>query len=187
MARLEGNYNSVSPFPVGTLKLLIPLFAAGFILLAGCQTSSELPVIALRPTDAPERAATIAADPNLQAGQAVYNLRCAHCHGYAGEGQLVSTVPNTEQLGLHTVPPHDATGHTWQHPSQLIARAIVNGIQNPLQHYPMPPFEGVVTEAEIEQLIAYMSLWWTDEQREWQEQVTQRRADLDAEYDVSNE
>ncbi|MDZ4770551.1 MAG: cytochrome c [Chloroflexota bacterium] len=154
------------------------------IMLTGCQTSSEPPIIAVRPTDAPERAAMIAADSNLQAAERIYNLRCAHCHGYAGEGQLLSTVPNTQQLGLHTVPPHDATGHTWQHPSQLIRQVLLNGIQNPLNHYPMPPFEGVVTDEEIDQLIAYMALWWTDEQRVWQEQVTQRRTELDAEYGI---
>lgn len=166
-------------------RLLMFLLAAVMIILAGCQTSSEPPVVAVRPTDSPERAAIIAADQNLVTGQTVYNLRCAHCHGYAGEGQLLSTVPNTEQLGLHTVPPHDATGHTWQHPSQLIELVVLNGIQNPLEHYPMPPFEGVVTETEIDQLIAYMSLWWTDDQRAWQAQVTQRRAELDAEYEVN--
>jgi hypothetical protein len=42
----------------------------------------------------------------------------------------------------------------------------------------------VVKETEIDQLIAYMSLWWTDEQRVWQAQVTQRRAELEAEYGI---
>lgn len=155
-------------------------------LLAGCQTSSEPPIVAIRPTDSPERVAIIATDPNLQAGQAVYNLRCAHCHGDNGGGQLASTVPNTQQLGLHTVPPHDATGHTWQHPSQLIRQVLLNGIRNPLDHYPMPPFEGVITDEEIDQLIAYMALWWTDEQRTWQAQVTQRRAEANAEFGISS-
>jgi len=156
-------------------------------LLAGCLTSSEPTIVVVRPTDSPERAAMIAADPNLQVGEAAYNLRCAHCHGYAGEGQLLSTVSNTQQLGLHTVPPHDATGHTWQHPSQLIHQVILNGIQNPLDHYPMSPFEGVVTDEEIDQLIAYMALWWTDEQCAWQAQVTQRRDELNAEYSIPEE
>ncbi|MDX2141405.1 MAG: hypothetical protein SF123_25190, partial [Chloroflexota bacterium] len=89
-------------------RLLMFLLAAGVVVLTGCQTSSEPPSVAVRPTDSPERAAIIAADPNLVAGQRTYNMYCAHCHGYAGEGQLAATVPNTQQLGLHTVPPHDA-------------------------------------------------------------------------------
>lgn len=168
-------------------RLNIILFITGIVVLAGCQTSSEPPIVAVRPTDSPERAAIIAANPNLQAGQTTYNLRCAHCHGYAGEGQLLSTVPNTQQLGLHTVPPHDATGHSWQHPSQLIEQVILNGIENPLEHYPMPSFAGVVTQEEIDQLIDYMRLWWTDDQRAWQVQVTQRRAELDAEFGITDE
>lgn len=159
-------------FVIGSLLLVI---------MAGCQSSPEPPTVAVRPTDSPERAAMIASDPNLQVGEQVYNLRCAHCHGDSGEGQLASTVPNTVQLGLHTVPPHDATGHTWQHPSQRLREVILNGIQNPLDLYPMPPFEGVVTDEEIDHLIAYLALWWTDEQRTWQQRVTQRRAELDAE------
>jgi mono/diheme cytochrome c family protein len=114
-------------------------------------------------------------------------LRCAHCHGSAGAGQIAATVPNTQQLGLHIVPPQDATGHTWQHPSQLLRQVILNGIQNPLDHYPMPPFEGVITDEEIDQLIAYISLWWTDEQRQWQAQVTQRRAEGDAQSGLVDE
>lgn len=167
--------------------LLMFLLAAGVVVLAGCQTSSEPPVVAVRPTDSPERAAIIAADPNLVVGQRTYNMYCAHCHGYAGEGQLTATVPNTQQLGLHTVPPHDATGHTWQHPSQLIRQVILNGIQNPLNHYQMGAFEGTVTDEQIDPLIAYMSLWWTDEQRAWQVQVTQRRAELDVEYGFTDD
>lgn len=157
------------------------------VLLGACQTSTETPVVSARSTDSPERVAIIAAAPDLQIGERVYNLRCAHCHGYVGEGQLASTVPNTQQLGLHTVPPHNAVGHTWQHPSQVLRQVILNGIQNPLNHYPMPPFEGVVTDEEIDQLIAYMSLWWTEEQRVWQTQVTQRRSELDMEYGIADD
>jgi mono/diheme cytochrome c family protein len=164
------------------LRLLVSVGI--LVLIAACQPERTPRPAAVRPTDSPERAALIAADPNLQAGQAVYNLRCAHCHGYAGEGQLASTIPTTEALGLHTVPPHDATGHTWQHPSQLLRDSIRYGIQNPLVHYPMPAFQGAVTDEEIEQLIAYMRLWWTDEQRAWQDEVTQRRAELDAELGI---
>jgi mono/diheme cytochrome c family protein len=158
----------------------------GVLLLAGCRMSSEPSIVATRPTNSADLVATISADPNLRAGQAVYNLRCAHCHGNSGEGQVGISLAAAQENGLHIVPPHDSTGHTWQHPSQLIRQVILDGIQNPLDQFPMPPFQGVVTDTEIEQLIAYMSLWWTDEQRAWQAQVTQRRAELDAEYGIED-
>jgi len=85
------------------------------------------------------------------------------------------------------VPAQDATGHTWQHPSQLLRQVILNGLQNPLQHYPMPGFAGAVTEEEVDHMIAYMSLWWTDEQRAWQAQVTARRAEINAEFGLNDE
>lgn len=44
----------------------------------------------------------------------------------------------------------------------------------------MGAFEGTITDEEIDQLIAYMRLWWTDEQRAWQDEVTRHRAELDA-------
>lgn len=152
------------------------------IVLAGCASSTVPESLSVRPTDSPQHAARIASDPNLQAGQAAYNLRCAHCHGYAGEGQLASTVENTLNLGMSTVPPHDATGHSWRHPNQLLRQVILQGIQNPLDHFPMPPFEGVMTEAEIDQVLDYLRLWWTDEQREFQRQVTAKRDELDVEF-----
>ena len=156
------------------LRNVLGIVALG-IIIAGCMPVTSPERLAVRPTDSPERQAVIAANADLQAGQTVYNLRCAHCHGYAGEGQLASTVPNTQQLGMHTVPPHDATGHTWQHPTQLLKQVILQGVQNPLNQYPMPPFTEVVTDEEIDQLVAFMQLWWTDEQREAQAQVTERR------------
>jgi mono/diheme cytochrome c family protein len=158
--------------------------SAAVLVLAACAPEPAMPQAAVFPTESPERLARIAADRDLQAGQTAYNLRCAHCHGYAGEGQLASTVANTQALGLHTVPAHDATGHTWQHPDQLIRQIILQGAQNPLNHYPMPPFEGVLSDDEIAQITAYMRLWWTDEQRAWQAQLTERRSAIEAEYGV---
>lgn len=41
---------------------------------------------------------------------------------------------------------------------------------------------GAISNEESDHHIAYVSLWWTDEQRAWQAQVTQQRTKLDAEY-----
>lgn len=116
-------------------------------------------------------------DPVLSQGQSLYNRWCAHCHGYNGEGQLASTVENTLNLGMKTVPAHDSTGHTWQHPDNLLVQVIKKGIQNPLNHYQMPAFEGTLTDTEINSLLSYMRQWWTDEQRQHQAAVTQRWLD----------
>jgi mono/diheme cytochrome c family protein len=119
-------------------------------------------------------------DPVLVLGEQQYNLVCAHCHGYEGQGQLAESIPQTESLGMHTVPAHNADSHVYQHPDQLLIRVIKEGVQNPLDHYPMPAFEGALTDEQINAIIAYMKTWWTEEQRAHQAEITQRWAELDA-------
>lgn len=162
------------------------LALTGVGMLAACSASSTPESLAIAPTDSPQRAAQIASDPDLMGGRANYDLLCAHCHGYGGEGQIASTVQNTRSLGMNTVPPHNATGHTWQHPDQLLIAVIRQGIQNPLDHYPMRPFEGVMTADEITQVLKYIRLWWTDEQRAYQTQLTENRSDQDREFGIND-
>jgi mono/diheme cytochrome c family protein len=114
-------------------------------------------------------------DPNntaLAEGQRNYNVFCAHCHGYGGEGQPFDSIENTQSLGYHTVPLHNAAGHTWQHPRQLLFETIKYGIQNPTHLYVMTPFAAGLTDEQIFGVIDYISLWWTEEQRAWYEQVS---------------
>jgi len=113
-------------------------------------------------------------DPVLLDGKANYDLYCAHCHGYSGEGQIAESLQVTLDLGMITVPPHDSTGHTWQHPDQLLLRVTREGVVNPLAQYPMPPFAGTLTDEQIMNIYAYIRLWWTDEQRAHQQRVTER-------------
>lgn len=164
------------------LLLLLVLLLLG-VLLMGCQTTRQMPEpAAAAPTEAPLRDLIIATSPELQEGQRVYDLRCAHCHGDNGDGQLPITIPTAEYLGLHIVPAQDASGHTWMHPTQRLRDIIRYGVNNPLQQFPMPGFEGVMTEEEIDLVIAYMALWWTEDQRTWQRQVTEYHATLEAQY-----
>lgn len=135
----------------------------------------------IRPTDSPQRAATIAADEALMVGKEQYDLRCGHCHGFGGEGQVATTIENTLSLGMNTVPAHDATGHTWQHPDQLLVEVIKRGIQNPLDQFPMPPFAAVMSDDEMYAVLEYMKLWWTDDQRAYQAGLTAIRARIEAE------
>ena len=86
-------------------------------------------------------------DPRQVAlGAAVYAARCAQCHGANLEGQ-----PNWQQRkanGRLPAPPHDATGHTWHHPDQLLFDITKLGIAKAakLKDYDsaMPAFAGVL-------------------------------------------
>ncbi|MEL6527695.1 MAG: hypothetical protein AAFQ07_18495, partial [Chloroflexota bacterium] len=45
------------------------------------------------------------------------------------------------------------------------------GVQAPTNFYAMTAFGEGLSDDDIFAIIDYMSLWWTDEQRAWQEQL----------------
>ena len=107
----------------------------------------------------------IANHPNLQKGQLTYYEFCSHYHRYAGECEIGAMTESAKSFGLHTVPAHEMTGHTGEHSTQLLGRAILNGIDNLLNQNPMSSFGDRLSEQDVDHLIAYMSLWWTDGER----------------------
>lgn len=139
--------------------------------MAACQPESPPPlaITLIAPSARPTSSLT---DPLQRRGQEVYNLVCAHCHGYSLEGQLASTIDNTLALGMHLVPALSSQGHIWQHPDQLLERVIREGIASPLPQYPMPAFGEDLDDRDIRAVIAYVKLWWTADQRELQARLT---------------
>lgn len=107
-----------------------------------------------------------AADPadaqHVARGEAVYLQHCARCHGKNLEGQ-----PNWRRRkddGKLPAPPHDASGHTWHHPDQMLFEITRNGLVPP--HAPegyasdMPAFAGTLSDAEIWAVLAYIKSRW---------------------------
>jgi mono/diheme cytochrome c family protein len=121
-------------------------------------------------------------DTYLAAGQRNYNTYCAHCHGYAGEGQHPATIDQTQRYGYNLVPAHDDTGHTWQHPDQLLFEVTKYGIRSPLNLYRMTPFDEQLSDDEIFGVIDYMKTFWTEQQRDYQQQLTDEYAERDPEW-----
>lgn len=171
------------------IRVVLLVFLIGAVA-AGCAGGgigafpTVTPVITLLPGHIPTSSFS---DPVLAAGQNSYNLICAHCHGYNGEGQLASTIETSRQLGMDIVPPQNSSGHTWEHPDQLLVRVIKEGIQNPLAQYPMPAFGDSLIDDDIHAILAYIKLWWTDEQRAHQARLTENWAELDRQYGVGGE
>ena len=170
----------VLPFLLGAIILVV--LAVGLSQRAPAPTAPAMPMA--EATEDPRREMLLAADPGLQAGQEQYNLHCAHCHGYNGEGEIQISAVDTLALGMKVVPPHDSTGHTWMHPDQLLVQLIQQGAPNPLFRFQMPAYGEVITADEIRQILAYISLWWTDAQREHHQAVTEARATLEAQFPV---
>jgi len=105
-------------------------------------------------------------------GQKVYAESCAACHGANLEGQ-----PNWKRRltnGRMPAPPHDETGHTWQHSDQSLFIMTKGGIGAVVPGYEsdMPAFEGMLSDAEIAAVLAYIKSTWPERQRAFQAEVT---------------
>jgi mono/diheme cytochrome c family protein len=112
-----------------------------------------------------------AGDPaQVALGRRVYAEHCASCHGANLEGQ-----PNWQARrpdGRLPAPPHDATGHTWHHPDAQLMELTRKSLTGILPGYEsdMPAFEGVLTEAEIAAVIAFIKSTWPPDIRRRREE-----------------
>jgi len=121
------------------------------VLLAACD-QGQPPGTRLLPDDA----ATVAL------GRKVYDAQCAACHGAQLQGQ-----PNwreRDSAGRLPAPPHDAKGHTWHHPDEVLFRITKLGVAKAanLKDYvsTMPAYEGVLGDAEIVAVLSYIKSQW---------------------------
>lgn len=100
--------------------------------------------------------------PDLAEGKRLYDLHCASCHGLKLEGQ-----PNWQKRMANRkmpAPPHDESGHTWHHPDEVLFGITKHGLVPPYAppSYPsdMPAFAGVLSDAEINAVLAYIKSHW---------------------------
>lgn len=111
----------------------------------------------------------------LALGKQIYVAQCASCHGANLEGQAnwKQPLPNSSM----PAPPHDASGHTWHHPDDLLFAIIKNGGQSvspPNYKNGMPAFGGVLSDEEIWAVLAYIKSTWPPEVRAAQEEMSNR-------------
>lgn len=139
------------------------IVAVGAVVLAGEYYFSDPNIVAGADAD----------DVNLvNAGRPLYAEHCASCHGKKLEGQANWRSPLP--TGGLPAPPHDASGHTWHHPDQLLfdytkrggqARAPAGFKSN------MPGFAGTLSDAEIWAVLAFIK-------SKWPEKIKRRHAGL---------
>ena len=116
--------------------------------------------------------ALLAAPAAAETGAELYAEHCAACHGAALEG-----APDWRQRGadgLFPAPPHDASGHTWHHGDGFLfaytkfgGQAVLDGLGVAFTSG-MPAFEGALTDAEIDAILAHISASWPPEARAFQ-------------------
>lgn len=94
-------------------------------------------------------------------GGQLYDAHCTECHGGAVGGEI-SDLP----------PPHNAEGHTWHHSDCQIIETVLEGANRP--GYPeMPAFEDELSEQDVRAILAFIKTWWEEDQREFQQEVTE--------------
>jgi mono/diheme cytochrome c family protein len=103
----------------------------------------------------------------LAVGRKAYVAQCAACHGQRLEGQ-----PNWRERGADgrlPAPPHDASGHTWHHPDEVLFRITKYGVVKAanLKNYEsaMPAFEDRLSDEEIVAVLSWIKSTWPPEIR----------------------
>ena len=106
-------------------------------------------------------------------GERVYRNHCATCHGARLEGQ-----PNWREFGADgrlPAPPHDASGHTWHHPDDVLFKltkyglARMTGAKN--ANSAMPVYEGVLSDDDIVAVLSWIKAQWPAELRQRHDQI----------------
>ena len=105
-------------------------------------------------------------------GERLYAVNCEFCHGG----------PDLQSGRAPYPPPHNASGHTWQHPDCELITIIANGgddvtrairaAQAPPGAVEMPAFGARLSRADIVAILTYIKTMWTPEERTAQENTT---------------
>ena len=108
-------------------------------------------------------------------GKTIYAEQCASCHGVNLEGQ-----PNWRERkddGRMPAPPHDASGHTWHHPDDVLFDVTKEGFAEyapPGYQTDMPAFGDMLTDEEIRAVLAYIKSRWPKEIRTRQNAMSEQ-------------
>ncbi len=153
----------------GTTWLRTASLASAFVLvLAACSSTSDAPAGPLDPD-----MESIPPIPELDAskvreGEVLYQSQCAACHGADLSG--ADNWKERNEDGTFKPPPHDASGHTWHHPDQLLTQLIKDGGSSP--DSVMPAFGSRLSDEEIAAILDYFKSNWGPEERQFQWMVT---------------
>ena len=133
-----------------------------FLLIAACNSAES--------TTLREQQATT--DATLELGATVYAASCASCHGVNLEGQPDWKTPNPD--GTWKAPPHNDDGHTWHHSDDYLIDRIVNGTNNldanMQQNSNMPAYGDILSDEEINAVLAFIKSEWSPRVQEMQSQ-----------------
>lgn len=99
-------------------------------------------------------------------GKVLYADKCAACHGANLEGQPNWRVRRPD--GKLPAPPHDRTGHTWEHSDQMLFDVTKYGFAakaGAAYQTDMRPFKDEMTDEQIWDVLAYIKSSWPESLR----------------------
>ncbi|WP_375691756.1 c-type cytochrome [Pseudooceanicola sp. LIPI14-2-Ac024] len=104
-------------------------------------------------------------------GQDIYASDCAVCHGELSAGP----VSPSEDSPASSAPPHDASGHTWEHPDfalfQLTKSGEVAALCRDIGDSDMPQFDEALSDEQILDVLSYIKSTWPADIRAEQDAV----------------
>ena len=98
-------------------------------------------------------------EDQIVSGQQLFLNNCASCHGNNAEGTLRWKV--RDKNGFLPPPPLNGTAHTWHHDKNVLIAIIKQG--GARYDGKMPPFEKVLNDAQIDNIIAFVQSTWSKE------------------------
>jgi S-disulfanyl-L-cysteine oxidoreductase SoxD len=132
---------------------------AGAAVLVGAPFAAK---VAQRPAAAsPTHFADAANASSVALGRIVYRHACSNCHGQRLEGQLLWEV--RDQFLGRRAPPHDQSGHTWQHSDEELFHMTKFGrfsTTPPEVKSYMPAFASSLSDDQILSAIAFIKATW---------------------------
>ncbi|MEX0343781.1 MAG: cytochrome c [Rhizobiaceae bacterium] len=148
-----------------TLKILIsvPLLIAGLALVYFFMPGNSAGSSMLHPDN----------PAIVSKGEALYAAECASCHGANGQGQPDWDTKSTAENPL--APPHDGTGHTWQHPDRALFELTKYGTSDvacrTLNADAMPEFDEHLSDEDVIAVLSYIKSKWPRNIREQHDKV----------------
>ena len=150
------------------VKAGLALTALALLVLAGwwLQRSAAPVRVTLQPDDLHV----------LAVGERVYAAHCAACHGAQLEGQPNWRTPGAD--GRLPAPPHDASGHTWHHPDEVLFNITKYGVGKvaniPDYNTAMPAYEGKLGDDEIVAVLSWIKSRWPPAVRAKHDQINRQ-------------
>ena len=104
----------------------------------------------------------------IERGKIVYQNNCISCHMIDLVG--AENWKELDEDGHRKAPPLNGTGHTWHHDDKTLHAIIKYGLAKLVNNYKgkMIGFEDNLSDKEIDSLLAYIKSFWSEEEYEYQ-------------------